>query len=242
MAWKLPPWLPPHGPNAPLFGALEAALPLGAPEAPWQALDLRTATGVWLDLHGELYGIPRLPEEEDEAYRARILGAFLPRNTLEAIQKALRTAYGDAEVVEFPEGYARTYWEFPVADGVLDAGADFWPDAPQDPGAARIRVFIRGRPLPPRAKDPVLEVVRSAGVLPDVVFPLRGAALGARHTLTPWGFTGAHAGEAREADAYLAYLYLPAQLGWVSRMQGVTGGVVVADGSVDAGGSARAGG
>jgi len=34
--------------------------------------DLRTATSIWLDEHGSWYGVPRLPNELDNAYRDRI--------------------------------------------------------------------------------------------------------------------------------------------------------------------------
>ena len=240
--WRLPPWFPPEGANAPLLDSLARALPLEAPEQALQALDVRLAEGDWLNLHGALYGLPRLPGEEDSAYRNRILSSFVPRNTLAAIRRALRSAYGSADVEEFPLGHQRTLWESPVADGTVHAGMEFWPEAPPDPGAARIRVWVRNRALPPKGKDPVLEVVRSAGVIPDVVIPLIGKKPRTRHALSPWGFAGAHAGEARAADAYLAYLYLPSRLGSSTRMTSERKAAWVADGTADARGNARAGG
>lgn len=238
MGWRLPPWLPPDGPNAPLFRALEEALPADADEAAREVLDLNRAEGAWLDLHGSLYGIVRLPHEDDETYRNRIFAAFLPRNTLEAIRRALQRAYGpSARVEEFPttdEGTGRVY---PVADGSVDASLRFWPPAQSDDaGAARIRVYVRGKWLQPGQPDPVLEAVRPAGVVPDVVIAFPYETPRAEVALSSWGFTGATAGERRVADGYLAFTY--AQEGALAaEWLGSTSALFpVADGSVNAGG------
>lgn len=234
--WRLPPWLPPDGPNAPLFRALEAALPLEAPQAPGEVLDVYRAEGGWLDLHGETYGIPRLPDEADDAYRQRILALFAPRLTLEAIRRGLALAYGAAQVEEFPEGYRQTLWEVPVADGSVDAGLDYWPPTPEDPGAARIHVRLPGGTLPPRGRDPVLETLRAAGVLPSLEVPVVGTPARGRHERGEWGFTGATATGAWEADGYLGFAVLPEATPSETFLTSAFLSSPVADGSLTAGG------
>lgn len=205
---RLPPWFPQEGANAPLIQAIQEALPQKPEEAVWETLDLNRAEGAWLDVHAKLYGLQRLPGEDDEALRSRIRAIFVPRNTLGAIRRALEVVYGpgQAEVRENPSRPRRTYWYFPVADGLLDAGFRTWPKE-QAGGEryARLAVSIRGRPIPPGGKDPVLEVMRPAGVALDVEYLMLALLEGHALAREERRWRSPTAGEAWVANGYLAF-------------------------------------
>ena len=86
-------------PTSVLYHALKPlAYLLRACEAWRQALvaqlDLRAATGGWLDLWGRLYGLPRFAAEPDELYRGRLQAvAVRPRANPVTLARALREAY-----------------------------------------------------------------------------------------------------------------------------------------------------
>lgn len=71
------------------------------PEAVAQE-SLATADESWLDVHGDLYGIPRLPGMDDAAYRAHVRAeVFRPRNTPRGLEHSLRRlGYPTVRVVE----------------------------------------------------------------------------------------------------------------------------------------------
>lgn len=94
MAWLLPPWFKRDGVNGALLTAWERALKGADPEGAAALLRLEEAYGPYLDLHGALYGVRRLPDEPDDAYRLRILAEVRhPRSTEEALERALEAAF-----------------------------------------------------------------------------------------------------------------------------------------------------
>ncbi|QWK20796.1 hypothetical protein [Thermus antranikianii] len=71
--WLLPPWFARDGVNGAVLEAFARGLSATEPEAAARLLYLLEAEGEYLDLHGEVYGIPRLKGESDEEYRRRII-------------------------------------------------------------------------------------------------------------------------------------------------------------------------
>lgn len=52
-------------------------------------MSINTATGKWLDLWGDYFGIPRKPQEKDEIYSKRMIAEIIePKATLQALQRA----------------------------------------------------------------------------------------------------------------------------------------------------------
>lgn len=94
MGWLLPPWFQRDGVNGALLEAWERALQGTDPEGAAALLRLEEAYGPYLDLHGTLYGVRRLPDEPDDAYRLRILAEVRhPRSTEEALEQALEATF-----------------------------------------------------------------------------------------------------------------------------------------------------
>lgn len=59
-----------------------------------QMITVQTATGIYLDAHAKLYGVVRITNETDAAFRVRILGAIKTgKLTLSAIQQAVVNYY-----------------------------------------------------------------------------------------------------------------------------------------------------
>ena len=87
--WSVPPWLTPS-PEAPHLDAVFAAAEAGTNDVTDASANVnpRLATGEYLDVHGSLYGAGRFVDEDDAAYRVRVLaiptGQHITRDTLEA--------------------------------------------------------------------------------------------------------------------------------------------------------------
>jgi hypothetical protein len=79
ISWNLPPWLP-AALGLPTLDALHDAVEAAIGDIADVAgmLNPTLATGKWLDLHGRLAGVTRLPGESDAAFRTRVLA--VPRN------------------------------------------------------------------------------------------------------------------------------------------------------------------
>lgn len=74
------------------FGLAELG---AAAELLTRQIDLRQAAGVWLDLWGLVWSLPRLPEEDDLAYRNRIIYTItLPRANNTALEELIFRAFG----------------------------------------------------------------------------------------------------------------------------------------------------
>ena len=74
--------------------------------------DRNTATSIWLDEHGDWYGIKRLPQEEDDAYRERMWREIIrSRLTIPSIVEEIESILppGDSVVIKEPHNYIFKY-------------------------------------------------------------------------------------------------------------------------------------
>lgn len=83
-----------------------------------QQLDVRFASGRWLDWWGILYGVPRATEETDAAYRKRITWEVMaPRCNNTALEIIIKDALGYDATVSDNHGYAQTWYTNKNATG-----------------------------------------------------------------------------------------------------------------------------
>jgi hypothetical protein len=76
-----------------------------------QQLDVRLASGRWLDWWGILYGVPRTASETDDAYRLRITWEVMaPRCNNTAMEIILKEALGYDSVISDSRGMAQTWY------------------------------------------------------------------------------------------------------------------------------------
>lgn len=87
---------------------------------------IATADAAWLEVHGALYGIPRLAGMDDAAYRAHLIAeVFRPRNTPRGIEHSLRR-------LGYPNVRVREPWQemhYLSTDATLSGGHHL-PGAP----------------------------------------------------------------------------------------------------------------
>ncbi|RTI15317.1 hypothetical protein [Thermus scotoductus] len=133
--WLLPPWFSRDGVNGAVLEAFARGLSATEPEAAARLLYLLEAEGEYLDLHGEVYGIPRLKGESDGEYRRRIIAEIrTPRSTEAAIRAALEAAFGVEATVVTLVGTPQSPLTFldgtrPL-DGTWTLGGDVDPGLP----------------------------------------------------------------------------------------------------------------
>lgn len=108
------------------FAAMQAAKAAAlmryaaASDALVNQLTFSQATGVWLDVWGKLFGIPRNPQESDDSYLTRISGTLVAgRTTPVAMAIYLNVALGiDGSIVE---DLVNTAWKLQFSSPITGA-------------------------------------------------------------------------------------------------------------------------
>lgn len=85
------------------YGAIQALQP---------QLTVQTATGVYLDAHGIMYGVLRAPGESDQTFRARILSVLPMQSlTIPAIQNAVQLFFNNLNAQGITAPLICTVWD-----------------------------------------------------------------------------------------------------------------------------------